>query len=72
MTARTLSPVCRCPYESKRPWLDGSAAVCARCDRRLSETAQRVYHHSRRLTQEWRFGHPTGIYRGRTIRPAGL
>lgn len=48
--------VCRCPYtgpRAKRPWVDVTTAVCARCDRRLSVAARDRFRQAGVISMPW-------------------
>lgn len=59
----TTTPVCRCPDERTRPYVDVTTPVCARCGNRLDEATARRYHDERRISVPHLFGNPTGIYK---------
>lgn len=48
-----LAPVCRCPYESKRPWVDVTTPYCQKCDRQLSQVARDHYRRIGTIRMPW-------------------
>ena len=52
-TGAITTPVCRCPYEKKTPWVDVTVAYCQKCDRRLSETARDRFRQQGVIQMPW-------------------
>ena len=49
----TKAPVCRCRYDQKRPWVDVTTAVCARCDQVLSAKARDAARQAGVINMPW-------------------